>query len=695
MSTTIHHLAYKISADTRKFTHGLSATKKELAEAKRMMRSTETPLDRFNRRQAEATRLLKKGALSVTQYRRTMSRLRAEYIRTIPYAEAVNTSMLSTLSRMRGMAMGVTAAVLPAIAVLRKAVVANKEFQESMAQSTAIMGKLSVQVTDKMSRAAKDVAFNTKFSSSEAAEAYYFLASAGLDAEQSMEALPVVAKFAQAGMFDLSLATDLLTDAQSAMGKSSENATLNMMNMRDAANALVAANTLGNASTQQFSEALTNKAGARLKLLNKDMIEGIAVLGAYADQSIKGEEAGTALDIALRELAIKSIKNKSAFQDMNVTIWDANEKMAHMADIVGDLEKALGDLSPRAKTKALMDLGFTAKSVAFIQMLIGNSAKIRENDEKLRSIGDVAEEVAEKNIPPLTKAIDQLSAAFDQLANSSAVSGALDSFAATASGVATAISEIERFSGVSSEAMNDDTRNAIRAGEKVSDVFNKFSPNRGITGIMKRVSLMGDVAGFLGNKSKSMRENSERRRQLGNEFIGELDAGRLPWQRAAPGEGRSAKAQLSQELADQSKEFNGGLMSGFKGAAKEGVDILTKGSRTSFAKGMGVAVLAAAEAGTNSLIKGTTELHRAAVRAAAPKGSQQFVGALNYGSVAATQAAARNERNIFGPDDGSERITKAVEDASAAEVMRLSDIVDAIKRLSESGVGVVTGPGEE
>ena len=70
----------------------------------------------------------------------------------------------------------------------------------------------------KLEMAAREVAKTTTFSATQAAEAYFFLASAGLDAAQSIEALPRVAKFAQAGNFDLARATDLLTDAQSALG---------------------------------------------------------------------------------------------------------------------------------------------------------------------------------------------------------------------------------------------------------------------------------------------------------------------------------------------------------------------------------------------------------------------------------------------------------------------------------------------
>ncbi len=161
---------------------------------------------------------------------------------------------------------------------LRSAIQQADAFQVAMTNSLAIMGNVSQAMREDMVTAAQAVAMQTRFSAKEAAEAYFFLASAGLDAAQSIGALPTVAKFAQAGNFDLALATDLLTDAQSALGLSVKDVTKNMKNMARVGDVLVKANTLANATVEQFSEALTTKAGAALRNLGKDVEEGVAVL---------------------------------------------------------------------------------------------------------------------------------------------------------------------------------------------------------------------------------------------------------------------------------------------------------------------------------------------------------------------------------------------------------------------------------
>ncbi len=276
---------------------------------------------------------------------------------------------------------------------------ASSDFDDAFTKSTAIMGDLSEVMSIDMVTAAELVAKTTTFSATEAAEAYFFLASAGLDAAQSIGALPTVSKFAQAGAFDLARATDLLTDAQSALGLTIKNDTIvNMKNMGRVSDVLVKANTLANASVEQFSTSLTTKAGPALKILGKDIEEGVAVLAAFADQGIKGAESGTALNIVLRDLSTKAIINADAFKKNKVAVFDSSGEMRNIADIISDLENRLAGMSDEQAKATLQQLGFADKSVIFIQTLIGMSDRIREYEVELRKAGGTTEEVADKQL---------------------------------------------------------------------------------------------------------------------------------------------------------------------------------------------------------------------------------------------------------------------------------------------------------
>lgn len=309
-----------------------------------------------------------------------------------------------------------TKVTLPLAAVGAISVKSFADFDDAMTRSTAIMGNLSAAMRTKLEAAARDVAKQTTFSAKETAEAYYFLASAGLDATQSMEALPAVAQFATAGMFDLSQATDLLTDAQSALGLTSKDAIENLDGMTRVSDVLVKANTLANASVEQFSLALTNKAGAALRGFGIEIETGVSALAAFADQGIKGEEAGTQLGIVLRDLTTKALQNKDAFAEYGVSVFDSAGEVRGFADIIGDLEGALDGMSDAQKKATLLTLGFTDKSVAALQVLVGTSQKMRDYESALRDAGGATQDVADKQLKSFTSQLKLAQGALQDVA---------------------------------------------------------------------------------------------------------------------------------------------------------------------------------------------------------------------------------------------------------------------------------------
>ena len=304
---------------------------------------------------------------------------------------------LDKLGRMAAQVGAAAAAAIGGAAIYAVREFAN--FDGALQQSVSIMGNVSDALRNDMADAAREVAKTTTFSATEAAESFYFLASAGLDAASSIQAMPQVAKFAQAGMFDMALATDLLTDAQSALGLTvRDDAIKNLENMAAVSDVLVRANTLANASVEQFSTALTTKAGPAMRAVGMDIEEGVAVLAVFADQGIKGEEAGTNFAIVLRDLQTKAIENKDAFKQAGVAVFDAQGEMRNMADIVSDLEGLLGGMSDEQKKATLSTLGFSDKSMGALAALIGTSEQLEIYEEELRKAGGTTQEVADKQL---------------------------------------------------------------------------------------------------------------------------------------------------------------------------------------------------------------------------------------------------------------------------------------------------------
>ena len=284
------------------------------------------------------------------------------------------------------------------------AVKAFADYDDAMVKSLAIMGDVSAKQKGEMSDVARAVGRDTAFSAKEAAEGYFFLASAGLDAARSMRSLPVVAKFAQAGNFELAQATEYVADAQSALGLSSQNASKHLRETQRVTDVLVKGNIIANAEVDQLAESLTNKAGAAARLLGKDVEETVAVLAAFAAQGVKGQVAGNALNIVWRDLQKATLENKAAFSEQGVAVFDSNGEMRNTADIIGELEKALSSMSDEEKKATLKKLGFREESQAMILTLLGTSNAIRKYEKELHKAGGTSDEVARKQLKGLSGA---------------------------------------------------------------------------------------------------------------------------------------------------------------------------------------------------------------------------------------------------------------------------------------------------
>ena len=304
-------------------------------------------------------------------------------------------AQLGKFAKIAGVAIGVALAKGLSVAVGEYI-----KFNDKMVQSLAIM-QTSFSEQKAMAQTARDVASVTAVSAEQSAEAYFFLASAGLNAQQSIAALPQVAKFAQAGMFDMATATDLATDAQSALGLTVSDAGENLANLTRVTDVLVKANTLANASVQQFSEALTTKSGAALKVVNKDIEEGVAVLAAFADRGVKGAEAGDKLNQVLRDIPRATAKNKSEFAALGLEMFDAEGNMRNVADIIEELDSVLGPMSDEMKAATLDQLGLNRGVADAVKILSGAGDQIRNYEKALRDSAGVTEEVADNQLESL------------------------------------------------------------------------------------------------------------------------------------------------------------------------------------------------------------------------------------------------------------------------------------------------------
>lgn len=318
-----------------------------------------------------------------------------QFERTLLSAEQRLTATANKLNAMgRTMTMRVTA---PLIAIAAGATKSFASFDDAMTKSLAIMKDVTPELREEMEKVATDISKKSVTSATNLAKSYFYLASAGLSAEQSIAALGAVEKFAVAGAFDMALATDLVTDAQSALGMTVKDAQKNLKNMTRVTDVLIGANTLANASAQQFSEALM-RAGPAMKAYGIEIEEGTAVLAAYADQGKKAAEGGELFGRMLRLMIKGFIDNREAWDRFSISIERADGRLRPIADIVRDLTNLLEGMGVIQKSTTLMMLGFQARSQQTILPLLGLGDAIELYNELLLDMAGITQRIADKQL---------------------------------------------------------------------------------------------------------------------------------------------------------------------------------------------------------------------------------------------------------------------------------------------------------
>ena len=125
---------------------------------------------------------------------------------------------------------------------------------------------------------------------------------AGYDTQQMCDTLPTVLNLAAAGDIDLASASDMVTDAMSALGMQTDEANTMVDQMAKTASTT-------NTSVAQLGEGILT-IGATAKSVKGGTAELNTALGILANNGIKGAEGGTHLRNVI--LALQSPTDKAA-----------------------------------------------------------------------------------------------------------------------------------------------------------------------------------------------------------------------------------------------------------------------------------------------------------------------------------------------------------------------------------------------
>lgn len=306
------------------------------------------------------------------------------------YGAAASGGIASALGGAKLALAGLAAAGVAAVGtVLSSSIEAGSKFDTAMSQVAATMGITMDDLRTKTGET--DTAFghfsgtleefaiymgkNTAFSATQAAEALNYMALAGYDTQESMNMLPNVLSLAAAGGFDLARASDMVTDAQTAFGISSDRTTQMVDEMAKAAST-------GNTSVEQLGDAFL-VVGGLAKELNGGMItlkdgstatvDGVQeleiALTAMANAGVKGSEAGTHMRNMLLKLSSPTAEGVKQMEELGVSVFDAEGNMRSLNDIFGDLNSSFSTLTQEEKLQAISEI-FNTRDIASAEALL-------------------------------------------------------------------------------------------------------------------------------------------------------------------------------------------------------------------------------------------------------------------------------------------------------------------------------------
>lgn len=195
---------------------------------------------------------------------------------------------------------------------------------------------------------AQEMGATTAFSATQSAEALNYMALAGYDAETSMSMLPNVLNLAAAGGMELARASDMITDASSALG-------LSLDETSELVDKMAMASSKSNTSVAQLGDAILT-VGGTAKNLAGGTTELSAALGILADNGIKGAEGGTALRNIILSLSAPTDKAAAKMEELGVAAYDNEGNLRSLNDIFTDLNGALSTMTQGEQTDVLNTL---------------------------------------------------------------------------------------------------------------------------------------------------------------------------------------------------------------------------------------------------------------------------------------------------------------------------------------------------
>lgn len=291
-----------------------------------------------------------------------------------------NNSSASISTRMTGLsnAMVATGSVLtksvsvPLLTIGAAALKTTADFDAGMSEVKAISGATGTEFKQLETKAIQ-MGAKTKYSATEAASAFKYMAMAGWDTNDMLSGISGVMNLAAASGEDLATTSDIVTDALTAFGLSAKDSS-------HFADILAQASSRSNTNVGLMGETfkyVAPVAGA----LGYSAEDCAVAIGLMANSGIKASQAGTALRSLFTRLAKPTDTVAAAMEKYNITLTDANGNMKPLSTLMSEMRDRFSGLSEAQKANL-------AATLAGQEGMSGLLAIVNSSDDDFKNLTD-------------------------------------------------------------------------------------------------------------------------------------------------------------------------------------------------------------------------------------------------------------------------------------------------------------------
>ncbi len=246
------------------------------------------------------------------------------------------------------------------------------EFEAQMSKVKAISGANADEL-EALTEKAEEMGAITKFSATEAGEAYEYMAMAGWKTADMLGGIEGIMNLAAASGEDLATTSDIVTDALTAFGLAAEDS-------GHFADVLARASSSSNTNVGMMGE--TFKYVAPVAGAMGFAIEDTAVaIGLMANAGIKAGQAGTSLRAIMSNLVKRAEEDSAKWQNLGVSISNTDGTMRDLNDIIIDLRSSFDGMSEEQKVA-------NASWLAGQEAMSGLLAIVNASDEDFATLTD-------------------------------------------------------------------------------------------------------------------------------------------------------------------------------------------------------------------------------------------------------------------------------------------------------------------